>query len=285
MFSERLENLIKSSLQDGLLTEQEKAAIIKRAQAEGEDIDEVDIYIQSLMQKRQQELEKHASSAAAEEKKKRKEAEDAAIQAEKERNKNLRKCPRCAEYIPALKNICPYCGQVISTAETTAEIQDMISYLDTAFAKLEHCREWHEGELSGSKESLNALVKKGYADTVKSLTYSDGEIRYWINYKYFAIKSKLKNLYGEEPTVKEYLEKKHREECFIKLGHTIDSQSSAEYLNPARRELEMNYSDLNIQPLIEKIDKKLKNDALTNKLIIGAIILFFLIYILFCFFA
>ena len=56
MFSERLENLIEAALQDGVLTDQEKASIIKRAQAEGEDIDEVEIYIQSLLQKRQQDL-------------------------------------------------------------------------------------------------------------------------------------------------------------------------------------------------------------------------------------
>lgn len=56
MFSERLEKLIQASLQDGILTDQEKAAIIKRAEAEGEDIDEVEIYIDSLLQKRQKEL-------------------------------------------------------------------------------------------------------------------------------------------------------------------------------------------------------------------------------------
>lgn len=60
MFSERLEKLIQSSLQDGILTDQEKAAIIKRAKAEGEDIDEVEIYIDSLLQKRQKELNNSA---------------------------------------------------------------------------------------------------------------------------------------------------------------------------------------------------------------------------------
>jgi len=56
MFSERLDKLIQSSLQDGVLTDQEKAVILKRAKAEGEDIDEVEIYIDSLLQKRQKEL-------------------------------------------------------------------------------------------------------------------------------------------------------------------------------------------------------------------------------------
>ena len=52
MFSERLEFLIHNAVEDGQVTEKERAAIIRRAQAEGEDLDEVDIYIQSLLQKK-----------------------------------------------------------------------------------------------------------------------------------------------------------------------------------------------------------------------------------------
>ena len=52
MFSERLEFLIHNAVEDGQVTEKESAAIIRRAQAEGEDLDEVDIYIQSLLQKK-----------------------------------------------------------------------------------------------------------------------------------------------------------------------------------------------------------------------------------------
>lgn len=52
MFSERLEFLIHNAVEDGQVTEKERAAIIRRAQAEGEYLDEVDIYIQSLLQKK-----------------------------------------------------------------------------------------------------------------------------------------------------------------------------------------------------------------------------------------
>ena len=51
MFSERLEFLIHNAIEDGQITEKERNVIIRRAQAEGEDLDEVDIYIQSLLQK------------------------------------------------------------------------------------------------------------------------------------------------------------------------------------------------------------------------------------------
>lgn len=54
MFSPEMENLIEATLQDGILTDQEKNVLIKRAQKEGIDIDELDVYIQSLLQKRHQ---------------------------------------------------------------------------------------------------------------------------------------------------------------------------------------------------------------------------------------
>lgn len=56
MFSKELENLIQATLEDGVLEENEKAALVKRAQREGVDLDELEIYINSLLQRRQREL-------------------------------------------------------------------------------------------------------------------------------------------------------------------------------------------------------------------------------------
>ncbi|MGM9734391.1 MAG: hypothetical protein ACI3YT_09790, partial [Prevotella sp.] len=56
MFSKELENLINASLEDGVLEEYEKAAIVKRAQAEGVDLTELEIYINSILQRRKREL-------------------------------------------------------------------------------------------------------------------------------------------------------------------------------------------------------------------------------------
>ena len=56
MFSKELENLIQATLEDGVLEDNEKAALIKRAQKEGVDLDELEIYINSLLQRRQREL-------------------------------------------------------------------------------------------------------------------------------------------------------------------------------------------------------------------------------------
>ena len=58
MFSPELENLIQATLEDGVLEDYEKAALVKRAQAEGVDLAELEIYINSILQRRQKELEK-----------------------------------------------------------------------------------------------------------------------------------------------------------------------------------------------------------------------------------
>ena len=49
IFSARLEMLIKSALQDGILTEQERAIILRRAEKEGEDPDEVEMIIEARL--------------------------------------------------------------------------------------------------------------------------------------------------------------------------------------------------------------------------------------------
>ena len=49
LFSERLEALISSALQDGVLTDQEIAVLKKRAEKEGEDWDEVEMIINSRL--------------------------------------------------------------------------------------------------------------------------------------------------------------------------------------------------------------------------------------------
>ena len=58
MFSKELENLINATLEDGVLEEYEKAALVKRAQAEGVDLTELEIYINSILQRRKKERSK-----------------------------------------------------------------------------------------------------------------------------------------------------------------------------------------------------------------------------------
>lgn len=90
--SPELDRLIDASLTDGVITPQEYEAIMNRARQEGENLAEIDIFVQSRLQKIQQSREKNAPKA--------------------------RKCPACGEYVNALTGICPACGNVLDIEST-----------------------------------------------------------------------------------------------------------------------------------------------------------------------
>ena len=49
MYSEQLEQLIKSVIADGVITEKERAVLHKKAASEGVDEDEIDVYVDGLV--------------------------------------------------------------------------------------------------------------------------------------------------------------------------------------------------------------------------------------------
>lgn len=102
MFSQEMENLIEATLQDGVLTEQEKAVLVKRAQNEGIDLDELDVYIHSILQKRHQaEADLHAE-------------ED-----KKSKMGGIKKCPNCGAVVQPGDAACSYCGYAFDGAPNT----------------------------------------------------------------------------------------------------------------------------------------------------------------------
>lgn len=109
MFSKELENLIQATLEDGVLEDYEKAALVKRAQAEGVDLTELEIYINSILQKRKRELEDKKKAQRAEVEQKRKDAMGEF-------------CPHChAPYVQGTTR-CASCGfEYVKTANKSAQ--------------------------------------------------------------------------------------------------------------------------------------------------------------------
>ena len=54
MYSKEMEALIEATLADGKITEKEKEALVRRAENEGIDLTELEVYIDSILQKRSQ---------------------------------------------------------------------------------------------------------------------------------------------------------------------------------------------------------------------------------------
>lgn len=114
MFSKEMEALIEATLQDGVLTDQEKAVLVKRAQREGIDVDELDVYIQSLLQKR------HQAEAAQE-----------AYEDRASKIGSVRRCPNCGYNVPSGFAACPQCGQTFNVVESTGSWQKLQEKLDS----------------------------------------------------------------------------------------------------------------------------------------------------------
>ena len=109
MFSKELEALINASLEDGILEEYEKAAIVKRAKSEGVDLTELEIYINSIMQKRKREHDL---------------AEDAKQEKIDQRKREVfgRVCPNCGRQVPPMTIKCE-CGYEFTKASTVSSVQ------------------------------------------------------------------------------------------------------------------------------------------------------------------
>lgn len=117
MFSKELENLIQASLEDRKLEDYEKAALVKRAQAEGVDLAELEIYINSILQRREREANQKKE--------------------EKERTLNKQKkeafgrvCPNCGAQVQAMTLRCD-CGYEFTNAKAVSSVSLLYDKLNS----------------------------------------------------------------------------------------------------------------------------------------------------------
>ena len=139
MFSKELENLIQATLEDGKLEENEKAALVKRAQREGVDLDELDIYINSLLQKRQRELNEKKEAIYEKYEEKKKEAIGPV-------------CPKCGKQVPPLTLVCD-CGYEFTKKKEVSSVQLL-------FEKINNIQLTEEGHISNDEKEKLKLEKK-----------------------------------------------------------------------------------------------------------------------------
>ena len=150
MFSKEMEELIKATLEDGVLTDQEKAVLIKRAQKEGIDVDELDVYIQSLLQKRH-----------------RSEAENDAIEDRKSKIGSIQKCPQCGEPVQAGWAACPNCGFAFNIEQKSNIIEELQAQLNQIEKDFQNAQQEREKIIAGrsAAQSLMAGLSSQETDT------------------------------------------------------------------------------------------------------------------------
>ena len=151
MFSKELEELIEATLQDGILEEHEKQALLKRALLEGVDIAELDIYINSKLQKRVMDEKVAVPSKRSSSEK-----------------KQSNRCPHCGSPIPPLSKTCPGCGAAVSSNTTgDGELFSLIDAMERSLVKMKTANQTNFNTEKAEAESLLRKAKLFYGDNKK----------------------------------------------------------------------------------------------------------------------
>lgn len=121
MFSKELESLIQATLEDGKLEDYEKAALVKRAQAEGVDLAELEIYINSILQRREREANH------------KKEAKERTLNKQKKEAFG-RVCPNCGAQVLPMAIKCE-CGYEFTTNHQISSVQILFEKIEKILEK------------------------------------------------------------------------------------------------------------------------------------------------------
>ncbi len=108
-----IEKLINIAKEGGELTDKQKEIIIHKAEKLGEDVDEVEMLLETIIHHSPQKKENSARI-------------------------KMRKCPNCGAMVPATLVNCPECGMVMeSEAESSAQNRDYISDIQRELKRID----------------------------------------------------------------------------------------------------------------------------------------------------
>lgn len=203
MYSKELEELIDSVLADGVITDQERAVLRKRALACGEDPDEVMIVVDGRLAK----MKKGASPA---------------IPATEKRG-NIVKCPHCGAPIEAGAVKCKECGYVFTNVKANNTAKEFAIMLEKRIQKVSY------DDDKTNINKVNEFIKNfplptGKEDMLEFIASLDARRRSKSNYqeaynaKYQECVTKAKILFAGDSDVTSLLaqtEKGYRAHTFI----------------------------------------------------------------------
>ena len=203
MYSKELEELIDSVLADGVITDQERTVLRKRALACGEDPDEVMIVVDGRLAK----MKKGASPA---------------IPATEKRG-NIVKCPNCGAPIEAGAVKCKECGYVFTNVKANNTAKEFAIMLEQRIQKVRY--DGDKTNINGVNEFIkNYPLPTGKEDLLEFIASLDARRRSKSNYqeaynaKYQECVTKAKTLFAGDSDVTSLLaqtEKGYRAHTFI----------------------------------------------------------------------
>ena len=144
LIPQELDTLIQEYLTDGVLTDKERAVILRKAEKMGLDREEIDLYLDAQVQKIDQ-------------------ASDAAV-----RRKKGKTCPYCGGSVPQLTEKCPHCGENI-TAEASEELQDIFDNLEEALIDLKDAKDYNRSKATVERYARKAKMYYGNNPKIQKL--------------------------------------------------------------------------------------------------------------------
>ncbi len=144
LIPEELDALIQEYLTDGVLTDKERAVILKKAEGMGLDHDEIDLYIDAQIQKIDQ-------------------TSDAIVRKQKGKT-----CPYCGGSVPLLVDKCPHCGENISV-QASEELQEIFDNLEEALVALKGGENFKRNKATVERYARKAKMYYGNNPKVQKL--------------------------------------------------------------------------------------------------------------------
>lgn len=187
MLTPELEQLIQYALADGVLTDKERAVLMKKAEAAGVDLDEFEMILEAKLH------EAKKAAAAAAPKASNKEGE-------------VRKCPHCGARVRSFRTTCEECGYEFRNAEAVKSAAVLFEQIKSL--EMEKTRELalHENNKNKQLEAFGGVYsrerRKDRDDLVEKLKEAEKAIKKRFN----EAKASLIKVYAVPNTNQDLLE-------------------------------------------------------------------------------
>ena len=118
MYNEKIEKLIEFALLDGVITDQERNILLRKAEENGIDLDEFEMVLDAKLHEKQQSIKQPKSENSNAEK--------------TDKSGDVKKCSACGSMIQSFQIKCIDCGHEFSNIESNASINKLFEMLNDA---------------------------------------------------------------------------------------------------------------------------------------------------------
>lgn len=180
MYDQSLEQLIDAVIADGVITDQERIVVYKKAASLGIDQDEIEVYLEGRLAKVAQNKPKSNKEG------------------------NVKKCPACGAFLQGGNAICPECGYTLSNVKVNSSSELLDKRLREASDKKERANIIRSFPIPNTREDLLEFLSMLEP---KALQGEDTEETKACYEKFIECINKARISFGNDPATKIFEEK------------------------------------------------------------------------------